>query len=118
GAADFSGAAHAPARRGDRARVCDLHRRIEKIEAFEKKRPLLRKENGEALIDGDLRNVGLDLRKIGIEREIDRAVRRRVPLHIDAGLRLRFIVIKRAAETIARRFDALRSYVRRGDEMS
>src|SRR6266513_6033416 len=86
--ADLAGAARAPARRIDVARVGDLQRRVEEVEAFEEERPLLREEDREAPVRRDLRDVRLDLREIGVERHVDGLVLRRRPLHVETGVLL------------------------------
>src|SRR6185295_15081928 len=43
---------------------------VEDVRVLEEKRPLLREEHFEALIDGGLRIVGLDLAEIRVQREV------------------------------------------------
>src|SRR6266540_241341 len=47
---DFAGGAGAPPRRGDRPGIDRLDRRREELDPFEEERPLLRKEEREALL--------------------------------------------------------------------
>jgi hypothetical protein len=57
-----------------------LNRRLEQIGALEEERALLGKEKREAFVRRDLRGVGLDLREIGFDGEVDRVVGIRVYL--------------------------------------
>ena len=117
-AADLAGVAHAPSRRGDGSRVGHLDRRVEEVETLQEERSLLGKEDREALIHGDLRDVGFHLREIRIVGEIDSAGCARVPLHIDAGVILKRPRLQRRSQIAARRGQLLGSDVRRGDEVS
>ena len=56
--------------------------------AFEKERSKLGKEQGESLIDLHLRAVRLDLREIGIKRQIRREIGRHTVLHVEASFGL------------------------------
>src|SRR4029077_5914010 len=78
--AGLAGRAQAPARGRNRARVDRLNRRLEKITRFEKERTLLRVEEREPRVDRNLSDVGFDLRKIRVDRRVDRRVRVRGPL--------------------------------------
>ena len=60
----------------DRARVNDVHRRLENIDSFEKERAFFRKENRKALVGGRYGRVRFDLRKVRIIRKIERHRRR------------------------------------------
>ena len=63
-------------------------RRGEEVGVLEEERPLLREEDLEALVDGHLRLVGLDLAEVGVDGEVqgDRVARHQ--LHVDAGAAL------------------------------
>jgi len=66
-----AGGASAPARRSDRARVDRLDRGVEELGALHEERPLLRVEDGVALVDLHLERVALDLAEIGVERPLE-----------------------------------------------
>src|SRR6266446_1255440 len=70
--AEFSRHTRAELRVGDLTREKEIDRRREKSGVLDKERPLLRKKNGEALIDGDLRVVGFYLAEIGIQSDVER----------------------------------------------
>ena len=84
----LAGRAAAPPRRRDCPRVHRLQRRLEQIDALEKKRPLLREQEREALVRRDLRGISLDLREVGVEREIDCVVRVRQPFQVEPDFRV------------------------------
>ena len=62
---------------------------VEDLGALEEERPQLRIEKGEALVELDLRPVRLDLREVGIEREVRGQVRGDAVLEVDAPFRRR-----------------------------
>src|SRR6266852_1544999 len=72
----------------DGAGVHGLKRGAEDVDALEKERTLLLKENREALIRGDHRLVGFHVGKIRIQRESDSYVRPDSILHGKARLKL------------------------------
>ncbi len=76
---------------GDRAREDGLDGRGEEVDALEEERPLLGVEQGEARVDVQLRDVGLDLREVGVDRAVERHVGRDAPARrqADVGLRSR-----------------------------
>ena len=65
----------------DRLRLAELERR----RVLEEERPLLREEQIEAR-EVDLLLVGLDLREVGVDRDVEREVRTNAPLHVDADV--------------------------------
>ena len=95
---DLSRRAGAPPWRCDRSRRDRLDGGREKLDPLEEERPLLGKEQGEPLVGGDLRDIGLDLGEVGVERRIDRSLPVRRPLDVDARLRLRRPGLERASQ--------------------
>src|SRR5919197_886594 len=71
----FAGHTTAPVGRGDGPRVHRLDRRLKQVGALEKEGTLLGKEQGKPLVRGNLRRVGLLLRKVGIVGGNDGIVR-------------------------------------------
>src|SRR5947209_16070905 len=88
------GGAETRTRRCDRPRVRDLERCVEEVESFEEERPLLLKEDRETLVDRDLRNVGFDLREIGVDRRVDRGRCRGRPLQVGADVVVEAAVVQ------------------------
>src|SRR6266567_8203954 len=68
---EFSRYARAKLRVGDLAREKQIDRRGEKSGVLDEERALLREKDSEALVDGDLRVVGLDLAEIGIQCDVE-----------------------------------------------
>ena len=70
-------------RTSDRGRdltgVDELSRRVEQLEAVEKKRTFFRVEQGEPFVERDLADVGLDLREVRIDRCVERQVLTHAP---------------------------------------
>jgi hypothetical protein len=66
----FAGRLHRHIRIDDRARVNRGDRCLKNVDAFEKERTLLRKEDRETLVGCDDKLIGFDLCKVGIDREI------------------------------------------------
>src|SRR3984893_14437270 len=95
GAPVLSRHARDPRRVRDGARVDSLNRRLKEVHPFQEERPLLRIEEGEALVGGDLSDVRLDLREIRIDRRVHDLVRIGSPLHVSAGVAPRVGVGKR-----------------------
>ena len=94
----LAGRARTPARRGERARVDGLDRRAEELDPFQKERPLLREEDGEALVRRDRGHVRLHLREVGIDRGVDGHVGVRGPLEVEPRVRRRPAVDEVGAE--------------------
>ena len=67
----------------------------EEVGVLEEERPLLGKEDLEALVDGDLRLVRLDLAEVGVQREVEGHGVARHQLHVEAGAAL---VLARVAD--------------------
>ena len=65
-----------------------IHRRAEEIFVLQKERTLLRKIDGVALVDGDLRIFGLDLAEVRIRGHVDDEVIMDDELRVHAGLAL------------------------------
>jgi hypothetical protein len=61
---------------------------IEDLRSLEKERAELGEKQVEPLVYVDLRSVGLDLRKVRVEREISGEVRRHAVLEVDPALRV------------------------------
>jgi hypothetical protein len=87
GAAHLAGQLHAEVGVADAARVDELVRRVELLEAVEEERPLLRVEESEALIEQDLPDVGLDLREVRLPGAVEAEVLRDPPACVEAQLR-------------------------------
>src|SRR5690606_4085722 len=68
-----------PLGRSEAARVDGVDRRRQQIDALQEKRALLREEEREALVGGDVRDVGLDLREVGVDRDVEDGVGVRKP---------------------------------------
>ena len=96
-----SGHANAPGRIGDLPRVEHVELRAEIVGAFQEKGALLREEQGKAVVEVQLRLVGFDLRKIGIDRAVQRQVRRRRPGHIHARFDVDAVIQPRATGFVA-----------------
>ena len=56
------------------------------LDALHEEGALLRVEEGETVVDRDLRDIGLDLREVGVEGGVDRVPGRGLPLHVDADV--------------------------------
>src|ERR1051325_8093535 len=69
-----------------------LQRRLKNIDAFEKERPLLFKEDWKALIRGDDGLIGFDLSKVGIDRHIESHRRRQSIFECQARVKLDWFV--------------------------
>ncbi len=110
-----AGRPQAEARRGEGAGVDRLNRCLEEIHPLEKERPLLGKEEREALVGRDLSGVRFDLREVGVHRRVDRGRRIRNPLGVDAAVELRVVGREGAAEAVARRGRLVRRDVGRHD---
>ena len=74
----------------ERPRVHQIDRRdeLEDLRSLQEEGPQLGKEQGEALVDLDLRQVRLDLREVGVAGEIRRQVRRDAVLDVHAAFRV------------------------------
>ena len=92
--ADLAGQLAAVARVGDGAGVqqVDLPRHREHFLAFEEEGAQLGEEEGEPLVDLDLRAVRLDLREVGVVGEVGGQVRGHPVLHVHRALGLRLLV--------------------------
>ena len=70
----------------------DVQRQLKQIDAFKEEWPFLLEEDREALVRGDDRCVSFDLRKIRIDREVDRGVRVQCVLSSQAEIKLHRLV--------------------------
>src|SRR5690606_17024315 len=97
-----------PLGRSEAARVDGVDRRRQQIDALQEERALLRQEEREALVGGDVRDVGLDLREVGVDRDVDDGVGVRKPLAVDAAVELAVAGRERRPEVAARPLPLLR----------
>src|SRR5262249_34950530 len=72
----------------DAPRKDEIDRCREEVAVLEEERPLLGKEHLEALVDGDLRLVRLDLAEIGIDRRIQHKTPMQDELAVESDFRL------------------------------
>src|SRR5690606_1278682 len=98
--ADFAAYLAAGDRIHDASRVDELARCCEQLDALEEERPLLREEQSEALVDGDLRRVGLDLAEVRVDRRIERQVAEAEP-EVRTELGVRILALEGAGDGIA-----------------
>ena len=94
-----------------------LNRRLKNIDAFQKERPLLFKENWETLISGDNGLVGFHLSKIGIHRQVKSHSRRQAVLCRDAQFELKRLV-KKSARIQAQRIERKVCGCQRSDSLA
>src|SRR5690606_19972100 len=100
--ADFAAYLAAGDRIHDASRVDELARCCEQLDALEEERPLLREEQSEALVDGDLRRVGLDLAEVRVDRRIERQVAEAEP-EVRTELGVRILALEGAGRSEERR---------------
>jgi hypothetical protein len=98
--AEPPGAPDTPARGGDRPRIDGRDGRAEQLAALEKERPLLGIEQGEALVDADLGDVGLDLRKVGVHGGVHCGAGGGRPFQVEAGVAFDLFVVPRGAGAV------------------
>ena len=91
-AAHFAGQLRSDNRGSDPARINQRVRCVELLEAFQEKRPLFGEKQREALVDGHLADVGLDLREIGIHRTRGAQILRDAPADVDPQLGIDVVI--------------------------
>ncbi len=84
----LAGQLRAPVRIGDGSREHGLDGRREVVDPLQEERPLLGVVEGEALVDVELRHVGLDLREVGVDRAVHRHARGHAPARREPGVGL------------------------------
>ena len=94
------------AARVDRGAHVVAARDVEEAHAFHEERPLLRKEDREALVDLDLEGIAFDLAEIGIDGGVERHARRDAELA--AGADVRVVIGRRPTTAPTRRAPAAR----------
>ena len=85
---------------GARVHEVDGRGKLEDLGPLQEEGPQLGEEEGEPLVDLDLRQVGLDLREVGVAGEVGGQVRRDAVLDVQAHLGVRAPVDQRARAPI------------------
>ena len=80
-------------RRRNPPRVDQIVRRGEELGAVQEERALLRKEERAARVERELGGVRLHLREVGVDRAVQRQVRRETPAHVAAELGAARVVV-------------------------
>jgi hypothetical protein len=83
---------------GDATGVHELARRPEQLDTLEEERPLLREEQGEALVHRHLARVRLHLAEVRIDGGVQRQVRE-TEARVQAGIRLGIAALESAGRT-------------------
>src|SRR6185312_15208208 len=86
----------------DGARVDERVRHVELVRPLDEEGTLLRVEEGEARVGGDLRRVGLDLREVRLHGAVEHEIAAERPAYVAADLRIAAITPSRRAARTAR----------------